>query len=347
MIHHLRRVAAIVALCPIALVANAQARGDRLLVLNKAEATASLIDLASGAIVATMPVGEGPHEVAVRDDARLAVACNYGTGPAPGSSLTVLDLRDQTVVRTINLGSYRRPHGIAWLPDGRHVVVTVEANQAVLLIDVEQGVVVQAIPTDQLGTHLLVTSRDGRRAYTANIGSGSVSMIDLVARVRLKTTMTGKFPEAIDLSPDAKQLWTADRTLERVTILDAATLDTIRSLPTGKFPNRLKFTPDGKTVVLSNAQSSTLGFYDVAAQRPDGELRFEVDPALLRPQLLGSQMGNSATPLGILMDPSGRRAFVALAAMDRIAEVDLAKRVVVRLLAAGREPDGMALVRAR
>ena len=340
-------VSVIAALAACALPLVAQKPADRLLVLNKAEATASLIDLASGKIVVTLPVGEGPHEVAVRDDGRLAVACNYGTGPAPGKSLTVLDLAELKVVRTIDLGAYRRPHGIAWLPDRKHVVVTVEANQGVLLVDVDAGTVVQFIATEQQGTHLMVISRDGKRAYTSNLGSGSVSMLDLTARTRLKTTTTGKFPEAIDLSPDGKWLWSADRTLERVTILDATTLDTVRSLPTGKFPNRLKFTPDGRTVVLSNAQSSTLGFYDVAGQRPDGELTFTVDPALIRPQLLGAQMGTSATPLGILMDPSGRRAFVALAAMDRIAEVDLAKRVVVRLIAAGREPDGMALVHAR
>ncbi len=337
----------VAAACLVALPLGAQRPGDRLIVLNKAEATASLINLADGAIIATLPVGEGPHEVSVRDDGRLAVACNYGTASSPGRSLAVLDLDRLAVVRTIDLGSYRRPHGIAWLPDRRHVVVTVEANQAVLLVDVEAGTVVQAIGTEQQGTHLLVTSKDGTRAYTANLGSGSVSMLDLVARTRLKTTVLGKFPEAIDLSPDGRSLWTADRTLERVTILDAATLDTLRSMPTGKFPNRLKFTPDGRTVVLSNAQSSTLGFYDVRTGRPDGVLTFTVDSALVRPQLLGAQMGTSAVPLGILMDPSGTRAFVALAAMDRIAEVDLVKRTVVRLLAAGREPDGMALVRAR
>ncbi len=326
---------------------SAQPSGDRLIVLNKAEATASIITLSDGKVVATLPVGEGPHEVAVRGDGKIAVACNYGTGAAPGKSLTVLDLVAPAVLRTIDLGSNRRPHGIAWLPDGRHIIVTVEANQAVLIVDIEAGTVVQSIATDQQGTHLLVTSRDGKRAYTANIGSGSVSMLDLVARAKLKTTTLGKFPEAIDLSPDGKWLWSADRALERVTILDAATLDTVRSMPTGKFPNRLKFTPDGKTVVLSNAQSGTLGFYDVATNRPDGEITFAVDSTLLRPQLLGAQMGNSAVPLGILMDPSGTRAFVALAAMDRIAEVDLKRRVVVRLLAAGREPDGMALIRGR
>lgn len=325
----------------------AQTAGESLIVLNKGEATASVIDLASGRVAYALPVGNGPHEVAVSIDGATAVACNYGTAQAPGSSLTVLDLAGRRVERTIDLGMYRRPHGIAWLPDNRRVVVTVEANQAVLVVDVHAGVVERAIATNENGTHLLVRSRDGSRVYTANIGAGSVSMIDLLSGTLLKTTHLGRGPEAIDLSPDGKELWTADRPLERVFMLDATTLDTITSAATGKFPNRLKFTPDGRHVLLSNAQSGYVGIYEVKRRTEIARIPFAVDTALLRPQLLGSQMGNSATPLGILMHPGGTRAWVALAAMDRIAEVDIETRTVVRLLQAGREPDGMALVPAR
>ena len=63
----------------------------RLVVLNKAEATASLIDLASGEIVATMDTGDGPHEVSVHPDGRWAVAADYG-GQQAGATLSVLDL---------------------------------------------------------------------------------------------------------------------------------------------------------------------------------------------------------------------------------------------------------------
>lgn len=341
-----------VGLCAGALLAvraplAAQGAGESLIVLNKAEATASIIDLATGRVAYSLPVGNGPHEVAVSIDGATAVACNYGTAQAPGSSLTVLDLAGRKVERTIDLGTYRRPHGIAWLPDNRRVVVTVEANQAVLVIDVRAGTVERAIATNEAGTHLLVRSRDGSRVYTANIGAGSVSMLDVVAGTLLKTTRLGRGPEAIDLSPDGKELWTADRPLERVFMLDAATLDTITSAATGKFPNRLKFTPDGRFVLLSNAQSGYVGIYDVKRRAEIGRIPFAVDSALLRPQMLGAQMGTSATPLGIVLHPGGARAWVALAAMDRIAEVDVEKRTVVRLLQAGREPDGMALIPAR
>src|SRR3954454_3426713 len=91
----------------------AAAQQSALVVLNKAQATASIISLADGRTIATMPVGDGPHEIAVSPDGYLAVAANYG-GRTPGNSLTVLDLRARKPVRTIDLGSYARPHGIAW-----------------------------------------------------------------------------------------------------------------------------------------------------------------------------------------------------------------------------------------
>src|SRR5947209_18569836 len=86
----------------------ALAQQSALIVLNKAQATASIISLADGRTIATMPVGDGPHEIAISPDGRWAVAANYG-GRTPGNSLTVLDLRARKPVRTIDLGSYARP----------------------------------------------------------------------------------------------------------------------------------------------------------------------------------------------------------------------------------------------
>jgi hypothetical protein len=93
----------------IALVPRPAAAGT-LIVANKAEATVSLIDVDSGEVRATLPTGTGPHEVAVSPDGRLAVVADYGGGGAPGSTLTLIDVPGALVVRTIDLGEYRRPH---------------------------------------------------------------------------------------------------------------------------------------------------------------------------------------------------------------------------------------------
>lgn len=330
-------------LAAFALVAAGRAGAQgHLIILNKGEATASIVSLADGRTVATMPVGDGPHEVAVSGDGRWAMAANYG-GATPGNTLTLLDLGTKKTVRTISTGEYRRPHGIAWLPDNKRVVVTSELGKAVLIVDAERGAVINAIPTNVDGTHLLVLSKDGRHVWTSNIFSGTNSLIDLEKGVLLKTVQNGKGPEAIDLSPDGKELWTADRPLNRITVLNATTLDSIAAWPSGLFPNRLHFTPDGKFVLQSNAQSGTVSVYDARSRALVGNIEFAYDEAKAKPTML-TQFGRSATPLGILIAPDGRRAWVALAAMDEIAEVDIATRKVVRLLKAGREPDGMAYI---
>jgi YVTN family beta-propeller protein len=321
----------------------AGAQQSALVVLNKAQASASIISLADGRTIATMPVGNGPHEVAISPDGRWAVAANYGA-QTPGNSLTVLDLRTRQPVRTIDLASYARPHGIAWMPDGKRVVVTSEQARALVIVDVPNGRVDRAISTGQPG-HLMTLSKDGHRAWTANIATGSMSLVDLDRGTVVKTVVTGKGPEGHDVSPNGHELWAADRTLNRITVLDASTLDSLASIPTGEFPNRVHFTPDGRWVLVSNIRSGTVDVIDAATRQPIDRISFAFDSAQANQTMLGA-MGRSPQPEGILIAPDGKRAWIALSAMNRLAEVDLATRKVVRYLTTGQEPDGMGYVAA-
>ena len=319
------------------------AQGPALVVLNKAEASASIISLADGRTIATMPVGEAPHEVAISPDGNWAVAANYG-GRTPGNTLTVLDLRNRRPVRTIDLGTYARPHGIAFLPDGKRVVVTSEQAKALVIVDVANGKVDRAVDTGQPG-HLMTLARDGRHAYTANIASGSVSLIDLDKGTVVKTVVTGRGPEGHDVSPNGKELWAADRTLNRITVLDANTLDSLATIPTGEFPNRLHFTPDGRWVLVSNIRSGYVDVIDAATRRSVDHITFAFDSTKANTTMLGA-MGRTPQPEGILIAPDGKRAWIALSAMNRIAEVDIANRRVIRYLTTGQEPDGMGYVKS-
>ena len=85
---------------------------ETLIALAKAEPSASLAGAASGAFVATLPTGTGPHEVAVSPDGRWAAVANDGAQDA-GRSLTVVDVPARKGERTIDLGDYRRPYGVA------------------------------------------------------------------------------------------------------------------------------------------------------------------------------------------------------------------------------------------
>ena len=98
---------------------------ERLLVLNKGDATVSFLDPATGKVTATTDVGVGPHEVAISPDGKQAVVCNYGD-QQPGSTLSVLDVATGKTLRTIELHKpaegeaaprqYLRPHGTSSCP---------------------------------------------------------------------------------------------------------------------------------------------------------------------------------------------------------------------------------------
>ena len=210
-------VAAALLLLPVA-------QGATLAVANKAEATVSLIDLDSGTVVATLPTGEGPHEIGISADGRFALVTNYGTREQGGNSLTLIDIPAASVVKTIDLGDYRRPHGVEWLDD-ESVVVTVEANNALIVVDVARDKVTQSIGTDQEVSHMVALDPERGRAYTANIGSGSVSVLDL-GKGTLKTNVaTGEGAEGIAVSASGEHIWVTNRAADTITILEADSLE--------------------------------------------------------------------------------------------------------------------------
>lgn len=321
------------------------AMADYLLVLNKGAATAALMDPATGATLATMPTGNGPHEVAVSPDGRTAVVTNYGTNEAPGSTLTVLDLTTRSAAATIELAPYSRPHGVAWLPDGQLVAVTLEADSLVALVDVANRRLDGTVRTGQRTSHLLRVSNDGAYAYVANIGSGSVTMIDLVGRYVLRTTPTGAGAEGLALTPDGAELWVANRSANTVTVLDAQTLAPRDTLQSADFPIRVAFTPDGETALVTNARSGELRFFDVRTGLPDGLIAMRVDSGQGRGTMLGMEFGvGTGVPIGMVVTPDSRTAYVANANADLITVVDVRERRISGYLPTGREPDGMALV---
>src|SRR3954451_10442707 len=72
-----------------------QTTPGRLLVLNKEDATFVIVNPESGAIVGKVPVGEGPHELITSADGKYAFASNYGSGPAPGHTISLTGIAGQ------------------------------------------------------------------------------------------------------------------------------------------------------------------------------------------------------------------------------------------------------------
>ena len=315
------------------------AQAATLAVANKAEATVSLIDLDTGDVVATLPTGEGPHEIGISPDGRFALVTNYGTREGDGNSLTLIDIPTASVVKTIDLGDYRRPHGVGWL-DNRSAVVTVESNKALIVVDVDRDKVTQSIGTDQEVSHMVALDPDRGRAYTANIGSGSITVLDLGKGVREINIATGDGAEGIAVSASGEHIWVTNRAADTITILDAGTLEPAGEIVSEGFPIRATATSGGQ-VLVTRARAGDLAIYDAATFDEIRVVSFDIESMDVEERLFGDRFGDSSVPIGVIVDGSGETAWVAHANADIITEIDLASGAVTRMLRAGREPDGM------
>jgi len=331
-----RPILALALLLPLALPAAA----GTLLVANKSEATLSLVDETSGEVAATLPTGQGPHEVAVSPDGATAVVANY-FGGQPGHTLTVVDVPAAEVVRTIELGELTRPHGIVFL-DRHRVVVTCEGAGAVAVVDVRTGKVEKRIATGQEVSHMVAVPRRGKRAYVANIGSGSMTVVDLATGTKVGDVATGEGAEGIAVSPDGRWVWVSNRAADTVSLVDAKSLEKVADLPSASFPIRAEMTPDGKWVLVTNAESGTLTVIDAERRQVARTVDLGQGAGDLEGKLFGEQFGDSSAPIGIEISRDGETAWIAHANADVVQVVDLTTWKPSGVLRAGREPDGMA-----
>jgi YVTN family beta-propeller protein len=312
--------------------------GDLLLVANKQAATVTVIDVGTGRAVATLPVGVAPHEVAASPDGRWAVVSNYGER-TPGSTLSVIDLDRLQVVRTIELGQYRRPHGIAFLGGAARVAVTSEASGKVVIVNVGEGRVEGAIPTGQAGSHMLAVSPDAKRVYTANIPSGTVSELDVEARTLVWISPpVAHMTEGIALTPDGRRLWVGSNTDHTVTVLDTRTLAALDTLPSAGFPYRAVASPDGRLVLVPSPMASLVRIFDAESHR---ELA-----AIPIPAAEGApDSAEGSGPVGAAISPDSRTAYVALQGRNQVAVIDVATYRVTGFLDVGAGPDGITYAR--
>lgn len=304
-------------------VARAQVTGlaGTLVVTNKTPSTATIVDVGSGRTLATLPTGTNPHEIVLSSDGALAVVTDFG---GERRTLTVIDVPGLRVARTVDLGEHRAPHGIAFLPGDRLVAVTCEQTRHVLLVDVVEGVVRHAIPTEASRSHMIGVTADGARGYTGNMGDHTVSELDLTTHRVVRSFKVPPVPEAINVTPDGKEVWIGSNQTGQVSVLDPATGTVTKAAEGMKWPYRMLFTPDGRQVIVPDPTLNEVRFIDRAARRETGKLA-----------LPGS-------PQGVTITPDGRHVFQSLSADTRVAILDPSSRTVVGHLTVGETPDGVA-----
>jgi len=334
----LRVIAPVACLCLSGLLYGQSGRRGKsqasLLVLSKQAHLLNVVDASSLKVIARVPVGNDPHEVITSDDGSTAFVSNYGFGAY--NTLTVVDLRTDKPLRTVDLGPLRGPHGLAFA-QGK-VWFTSEVAKAIARYDPETNKVDWILGTGQNRVHMIYVSRDAQRIVATNVNSGTVSIIDkapvhtpgpasgsrgMSFDWNQTVVRVGNGSEGFDVSPDGKEIWVAnakDGTISIINFQEKKVVQTLAANLPGA--NRLKFTPDGKRVLVS--RGPILAVLDVGTRK------------VIKRIPIGHGSG------GVLVQPDGVRAFVACAPDNYVAVIDLKSLTVTGHIQVDAGPDGMA-----
>jgi YVTN family beta-propeller protein len=290
--------------------ANSAPSGRGLLVVaNQMEHTVLVVDPESRRELAKVVVGVNGHEVVVSKDGRFAYVPIYGNSGVgrpgtDGSTIDVIDLKERKLSAAIDLGKPLRPH-CAEFGLGGLLYVTAELANAVEVIDPPTGKVLAEIPTGQPQSHMLVFSPGGRLGYTANVGAGSVSVLDVAKRSLVTTIQVAKTVQRISMSVDGLRVFTHDQDAPRVAIIDTTTNRVTGwiGLPAAAYASAA--TPDGAWLLVLSMAANRLFVVDLKSLKVARELELPMRSS------------------EILIRPGGDIAYISGTGAGKIAVLDL------------------------
>lgn len=265
-------------------------------------------------VVATMNVGVTPDGLAITPDSHYAYVVNNNNYKIPGQdSVTVLNLKHNTVKQTIFDSSFDEPFRIAISPDGKKAYVANSNGTTLSIIDVKHNSVIGTIDGFD-GPSGVVITPNGKYAYVNNyggpqgVGSGNgttVSVVNLKTNTIIDEITVGLAPAALEVSPDGKHVYVINYvdgqpgtgSLSVIKTKNNSVINTI----SGFFgPFGIAITPNGHYAYITNFGSNDFAPIGTTVS----VVKLGHNPQIVQQINLGIQ------PSGIDITPDGHFAYV-------------------------------------
>ena len=357
--------------------------GSKAYVSNDVSDSVTVVDVASGSALATIPAGYAIEWMVLSRDGSKLYAESYDY--AYESHVVQIDTATNKVSNQLGVAAVLGP--MALTPDGKTIYVGSSFSNptGVLVIDTATLTITTTLPIG-VGNGLALTP-DGKFLYVPNFGIGpynpNVAVLDtssntVVATVPLDPNLT---PGYAQVSPDGSKAWVAEfpylSAASVIAVIDTATNQITNkiSLPGGASPGATVFSPDGRRAYVTNFSSSvyvvdvagmkvvgridSLGVVNGPAVSPSGTIlavpNTETSRAAAFDQATGAQLAN--IPVGAMLwgsqlyleyggaavSADGSRAYVTNYASNNVSVIDTATKRVLKSVGVGAFPVGVAL----
>jgi phospholipase C len=214
------------ALPGVAVTALWPAEEAALAVVEKAAGRIGFYD-AEGNRIGETRIGAFPHEIAASPDRRTLYVTDNGVlwmtdQGEGGNTISIIDAVSLKRSGVIDLGRYRRPHGIAYHAGTGRLAVTIENPDGLLLVDPVQRKVLRMYNTQGEDPHMVVFDAPGEWAYVSNSATDTVAAIHF-ASGKTQLIATGKRPQGGVLSRDGQIVYFGNSNSNTISLIDTRT----------------------------------------------------------------------------------------------------------------------------
>ena len=309
----------------------------KLYIVSKVGESVHVFDLFTGKEIKEIPIDILSHEAVTTSDEKRVVLTNYGA--TDGNIIKVIDTKKNEVEKTIDLEDNIKVNGIVAFPEPNKVGVIDYVTNTLLAINIDTDSIERKIQTQQKKSHLIVLHPSKAIAYVTNIGSSSVSVIDLHLNKVIKVIPCGLGRKGIDITPDGSELWVTNNKENTISVINTSTYKVTHTLKTGDDPLKLKFSIDGKYCLVANAIEGTVYVYNQKLKKKIKTIVFHGKTTLVEILLY-----HTPRPVNIVMHPNGLYAFVSNSNANKIEVIDMKTFEIVSTIGTGRVPDAIAFV---
>lgn len=279
----------------------------------------TVLDAATDEVTATVAGVDSPHNVQVGRDGAPVYAVT-------GEDM-VLALDPQTYAVTATAPTGSSPAHVIEAPNGK-IYVTDAGDGAVSVFTAPD---LQPAGRIALGgmPHGLRSATDGSVIVVANTMAGAVDLIDPATDRLVGSVPVGTGPAQVAVTADGRYAYAGTTDPAAVVKVDLASREIVGTAPVPAPPVQLYLTPDEKTVLSA----------DQGTKDQPGNTLSVLDTTTMSTR---ATVGTGSGPHGVVIDPSGTRAWVTNTFDDTVSVVDLPTLDVVATVPVGERPNGVS-----
>jgi YVTN family beta-propeller protein len=270
----------------------------------------------------------------------LLVAVN-----SDSNSVTLVDTATHSVINEILVGT--DPRTVAITPDGTHALITLRADNALAVIDLETQ---ELIATHPIGHMPYGVVTDGRRAYVSNFADDQIAVLDLETGEVIRRLDVPNAPTGLTLSEGwllISHFYHGEITLANV-LRTPFVLGSVNAEPDGNLARAIVIAPDGQRAYIPHTRTG-LALISLQYQQDWFPVVSVLDTASMTgnrdARITVSMVGDYAAnmPFDVAFSADGDTLYTVLAGNDMVLAIDLIANDVTGRIPVGANPRGIVL----